>query len=136
MPGLDSASIRHALRTAREHGFRRVSVSEGEGRFTATLDEFESDSDPAGELPSSTSKGVPANLEIGSPCVGYLSDQPKLPNVGDSVESGQVVAAVLALGLANEVVASAAGKVEEVLAVSGQPLEFGQPILLISRSQP
>lgn len=74
--------------------------------------------------------------EIGAPLVGVFrasmkpGDKP-LVRVGDVVRQGQVVAAIEALNVVNEVEASTAGRVSDILAHDGQPVEYGQPLLVI-----
>jgi acetyl-CoA carboxylase biotin carboxyl carrier protein len=55
--------------------------------------------------------------------------------VGDRVKVGQLVGAIQALNVIYEVEASAAGPVVEILVQDGQPVEYGQPLLLIDSSQ-
>jgi multidrug efflux pump subunit AcrA (membrane-fusion protein) len=47
------------------------------------------------------------------------------------VREGQVVAAIEALNVLNDVEASGSGRVHEILASDGQPVEYGQPLLVI-----
>lgn len=54
-----------------------------------------------------------------------------LVKVGDSVKPGQIVAAIEALNVVNEVEATTAGKVADILVTDGQPVEYGQPLLTI-----
>jgi acetyl-CoA carboxylase biotin carboxyl carrier protein len=73
---------------------------------------------------------------ITSPFVGtfYRSpapDQPAYVEVGASVKKGQVLCIVEAMKLMNEIESEVAGKVAEVLAQNGQPVEFGQPLFRI-----
>ena len=75
-------------------------------------------------------------VEIAAPLVGIFraSMQPAgapLVAVGDVVREGQVVAAIEALNVLNEVEASGSGRVHEILASDGQPVEYGQPLLVI-----
>jgi biotin carboxyl carrier protein len=51
--------------------------------------------------------------------------------VGDVVREGQVVAAIEALNVLNEVEAGSAGRVREILVHDGQPVEYGQPLVII-----
>jgi acetyl-CoA carboxylase biotin carboxyl carrier protein len=51
--------------------------------------------------------------------------------VGDVVEVGQVLCIVEAMKLMNEIEADAAGEIVERIAVSGQPVEYGQPLFAI-----
>ncbi|HLJ81941.1 MAG TPA: acetyl-CoA carboxylase biotin carboxyl carrier protein subunit [Ktedonobacterales bacterium] len=74
--------------------------------------------------------------EIGAPLVGVFRTNMKsngkaLVQVGDIVRQGQVIAAIEALNVLNEVEAGAAGRVSEILATDGQPVEYGQTLLVI-----
>ena len=51
--------------------------------------------------------------------------------MGDVVREGQVVCAVEALNVFNEVEAPAAGRVLAIYVIDGQPVEYGQPLLAI-----
>lgn len=50
---------------------------------------------------------------------------------GDGVQAGQVVGAVEAMGMLNRVQSERAGVVQEILVREGQPVEYGQPLLLV-----
>ena len=52
--------------------------------------------------------------------------------VGDGVEKGQVLAIVEAMKLMNEIESDFAGTVTEILVENGQPVEYGQPLFVIS----
>lgn len=74
--------------------------------------------------------------EIGAPLVGVFRTSMKgngkaLVQVGDIVRQGQVIAAIEALNVLNEVEANAAGRVSEILAAEGQPVEYGQTLFVI-----
>jgi acetyl-CoA carboxylase biotin carboxyl carrier protein len=73
---------------------------------------------------------------ITSPFVGtfYRSpapDQAAYVEVGSAVKKGQTICIVEAMKLMNEIESEVAGKVAEVLAQNGQPVEFGQPLFRI-----
>jgi len=73
---------------------------------------------------------------ITSPFVGtfYRSpapDQPSFVEVGTAVKKGQVLCIIEAMKLMNEIESEVAGKVAEVMAQNGQPVEFGQPLFRI-----
>jgi biotin carboxyl carrier protein len=50
---------------------------------------------------------------------------------GDAVTVGQVVGAVEAMGMLNRVQSERSGVVLEVMVREGQPVEYGQPLLLV-----
>ncbi len=73
---------------------------------------------------------------IKSPMVGtiYLQAQPDQPpfiSVGDSVAVGQTLMIIEAMKTMNPVPATKAGKVLEILVGDGQPVEFGEPLVVI-----
>ena len=74
--------------------------------------------------------------EVGAPLVGIYRSSMKaggkaLVQPGDIVRQGQVVAAIEALNVLNEVEATSAGRVSEILVMDGQPVEYGQTLLII-----
>ncbi|MCC7371581.1 MAG: acetyl-CoA carboxylase, biotin carboxyl carrier protein [Chloroflexi bacterium] len=52
-------------------------------------------------------------------------------DAGDAVSAGQVVGAVEAMGMLNRVQSERSGVVQEVMVREGQPVEYGQPLLLV-----
>jgi oxaloacetate decarboxylase alpha subunit len=83
-------------------------------------------------------KSVPEGrrIVIKSPMVGtfYRAPAPDAPpflEVGQDIEVGQVVCIIEAMKLMNEIKSEAAGRVVEVLAQNGDPVEFGQPLFSI-----
>jgi len=84
---------------------------------------------------------IPADLAqhpgaVPSPMVGtaYLSPEPgarAFIQVGDEVRTGQTILIVEAMKHMNEVAAPHAGTVTEILVEDGQPVEFGEPLMII-----
>lgn len=77
-----------------------------------------------------------ARHAVRSPIVGtfYRAPEPgaaPFVAVGDRVHPGQVVGIVEAMKLMNEVTADRAGRIAEVLADDGQPVEYDQPLLAV-----
>jgi acetyl-CoA carboxylase biotin carboxyl carrier protein len=52
-------------------------------------------------------------------------------DAGDAVTVGQVVGAVEAMGMLNRVQSERSGLVQDVLVREGQPVEYGQPLLVV-----
>ncbi|MEW2385479.1 acetyl-CoA carboxylase biotin carboxyl carrier protein [Micromonospora sp. NPDC047707] len=78
----------------------------------------------------------PARHAVRSPIVGtfYRAPEPgaaPFVAVGDRVHPGQVVGIVEAMKLMNEVTADRAGRVAEIIAADGQPVEYDQPLLAL-----
>jgi len=86
----------------------------------------------AADAPAAVRRGE----EIKSPMVGtvYLQPQPESPafvKVGDSVAAGQTLMIIEAMKTMNPIPAPRAGKVLEILVGDGQPVEFGEALVLI-----
>ena len=73
---------------------------------------------------------------VKSPMVGvvYLSSDPNSPNyvkVGDTVAEGDTVCLIEAMKTYNPVKAHKGGKVVKILVESGDPVEYGEPLVVI-----
>jgi len=73
---------------------------------------------------------------VKSPMVGtfYRSASPgakAFVEVGDSVQVGDPLCIIEAMKLMNEIESDQAGVVKQILAENGQPVEFGQPLVII-----
>ena len=71
-----------------------------------------------------------------SPMVGtaYLSPEPGKPAfvaVGDKVKAGQTILIIEAMKTMNQIPAEKAGTVKAILVDDAQPVEFGEPLLVI-----
>ncbi len=79
---------------------------------------------------------VAAGDQVKSPMVGtvYLSPQPGADSfikVGQSVAAGQTLLIVEAMKTMNPIPAPRAGKIVEILVSDAQPVEFGEPLVII-----
>ncbi|MBL8086754.1 MAG: biotin/lipoyl-binding protein [Chthonomonas sp.] len=136
MAEVGSEVVRHALKTAREFGFRSVTLRQGEFKFSAVMDpdaEPESASLDLSEANAAVEMG-PLTKEITSPCVGYFGNGSEPLKVGGKVTSGAIVGVVQAVGLDNDVVSKAEGEVVEVLVKDGDPVEYGQVLAKVKVS--
>ena len=73
---------------------------------------------------------------VPSPMVGtaYLSPEPGKPafiKVGDTVNEGQTILVVEAMKTFNPIPAPRAGKVVAILVTDAQPVEFGEPLVIL-----
>ncbi len=71
-----------------------------------------------------------------SPMVGtvYLAAEPEAPNfvaVGDQVKEGDTLLIIEAMKVMNPIAADKAGKIKAILVDNAQPVEFGQPLVVI-----
>ena len=75
-------------------------------------------------------------IRVKSPITGtaYLAPEPgakKFVEVGDKIKKGQTVMIVEAMKTMNHVPSTADGEVKKVLIEDGQPVEFGQTLVLL-----
>lgn len=132
MASLDD--IRHALELARKGGFNEVELEVDGVSFTAKLDGVAASIGVAPAAPvveAVDEEPAERYADIGASCVGYFQPSKKAVGIGDVVEKGQTVAAIQALGLANEVMSNVNGEVVETLAQPGQAVQFGQPLFRV-----
>lgn len=73
---------------------------------------------------------------VHSPMVGtvYLASEPSAPpfvKAGDMVKAGQTLLIIEAMKVMNPLLAPRAGKVLEIIVRDAQPVEYGEPLLVI-----
>jgi acetyl-CoA carboxylase biotin carboxyl carrier protein len=92
---------------------------------------------PAGvAAPAAAEYGADHPGAVTSPMVGvaYLSPEPGSPkfvNPGDSVTEGQTIMLIEAMKTFNPIRAPRGGKLSRILVTDGQPVEFGEPLMII-----
>lgn len=79
---------------------------------------------------------TPSGHAVKSPMVGtyYSAASPgakNFINVGDSVAEGDTICIIEAMKILNQIEADKAGVVKAILVENGQPVEFGQPLVII-----
>ena len=90
---------------------------------------------PAGEAVSSAEAPPPAGA-VKSPMVGtvYLSPEPGAPpfvEVGTQVSEGQTLLIIEAMKTMNHIPAPRGGTVKQIIVENNQPVEYGEPLIVI-----
>ena len=75
-------------------------------------------------------------VRIKSPIIGtaYLAPEPgarKFVSIGDKIKKGQTVMIVEAMKTMNHVPSTSDGEVKKILVEDGQPVEFGQTLVIL-----
>ena len=88
------------------------------------------------EAKDRVNKTTEKTVEIKAPMVGtfYRAPSPEAPpyvEIGQEIEAGQVICIIEAMKLMNEIKSEIKGKILEILVDNAEPVEFGQPMLLI-----
>ncbi len=124
-----------------QNGAQRVRVSRGATAVAAPV--VAAAAAPAASAPraAATVEASEVNFSnhpgaLTSPMVGtaYRSPEPgarPFCDVGDSVKVGQTLLIVEAMKTMNAIPATRAGKVTHILFDDGQPVEFGQPLVVV-----
>lgn len=88
------------------------------------------------EAPAPAPAAAASTAAEPSPMVGtaYLAPSPDsdpFVKVGQSVKEGQTILIIEAMKTMNQIPATKSGKVTEILVEDGQPVEFGDPLVVI-----
>lgn len=92
---------------------------------------------PAADAPASPpGKALPDGHVVRSPMVGtyYASPNPDAPpfvKLGQQVKPGDTLAIIEAMKMFNQIEADVGGTIVAILATSGRPIEFDEPLFVI-----
>ena len=93
-------------------------------------------SSPATSLSPTQTQNVKSGTEITSPIIGtaYHAPEPgakKFVEIGKKIKKGDTIMIVEAMKTMNHVPSTADGVVKEICVEDGQPVEFGQTIIIL-----
>ena len=116
-----------------EHGFARVRVRDGEleievRRRRPALSAAAPSADAAAEKPAPRRADI-----VTSDVVGIFRCLRPAVAEGAEIDADRELGFVETLGIRNSVRSMGAGRVRDVLAADGQPVEYGQPLFAIER---
>jgi acetyl-CoA carboxylase biotin carboxyl carrier protein len=151
---MDLRKLKTLIELVEGSGIAELEISEGEERVritrtVAAAQQIYAAAPPqAAPAPVAASATVAVAAEPGkppvaeghvvkSPMVGtfYRSASPgskAFVDVGQSVSSGDTLCIIEAMKLLNEIESDKAGTITAILVENGQPVEFGQPLFVIS----
>ena len=123
-----------------EDGDRKIKVSRAATAASAFVAAPAPAAAPAPVAAAPAAEAAPAAAPVDalkSPMVGtaYLTPEPGAPNfvsVGSQVKVGDTLLIIEAMKVMNPITATKAGTVSAILIESGQPVEYDQPLLVIS----
>ena len=149
---IDTAEIRALAEILADTGLTEIEISDGENRVRVartpvpatvqmsamTPQAFASGAAPAATPAMAHQPVAPAEHPgaVTSPMVGvaYLSAEPGTPpfvSPGQSVAAGQTLLLIEAMKTFNQIKAPRAGVVTRILVTSGQPVEYGEALLVV-----
>ena len=121
-------------------GDQAIRVSKGGGTVIAPAMAAHIQSDPT--VPSQANLSAPSTIAkshpgaVTSPMVGtaYLAPEPSAPafiSKGDSVKAGDTLMIIEAMKVMNPIKADKGGTITQILIENGQPVEFGDVLVVI-----
>lgn len=146
---MELRDIKALIALMRENGLVELEVEDKKGKIrlvrTAEIGSQPAPRPTARQAAARAPSSAPANpaLELAdnqtllrSPMVGtfYRSPSPDAPpfvQEGDMVQKGQPLCIVEAMKMMNEIEAEIGGKLIKILCENGQPVEYGQPLMII-----
>ena len=147
---IDSKLVRELAELLNETGLTEIEVEDGErkikvARHAAAVHMAAAPavhaaapaSSPAVPLAAAAPEPTVDVNALRSPMVGtcYLSAEPGSPSfitVGQQVKAGDTLLSIEAMKVMNPITATAAGTIKAILVENAQPVEFDQPLVVIS----
>ena len=138
---IDKKLIKELVDNLKEFDLTELEYQEGERKIKVSRATRSSDQLKTSAVVSQNKAVLKASNEtegvrIKSPIIGtaYLAPEPgakKFVEVGDKIKKGQTVMIVEAMKTMNHVPSTADGEVKKILIEDGQPVEFGQTLVLL-----
>jgi acetyl-CoA carboxylase biotin carboxyl carrier protein len=151
---MDIRKVKKLIELLEESGIAELEINEGEesvriSRYSSTpapapVSYAAAPAAPAPAAPatapaaeeSSDEDSLPSGHVVKSPMVGtyYSASSPgskPFVSVGDSVTEGETVCIVEAMKILNQIEADVSGIVKAILVDNAQPVEYGQPLMII-----
>ncbi|OYW46759.1 MAG: acetyl-CoA carboxylase, biotin carboxyl carrier protein [Novosphingobium sp. 12-63-9] len=147
---IDSALVRELAELLGETGLTEIEVEDGTRKIrvartitaapSVTYAPAPAAAPAAVSAPVEATPAAPANDHanaVKSPMVGtvYLTPDPSAPpfvSVGQAVKAGETLLIVEAMKVMNAIIAPVAGTVTAILVENAQPVEYDQPLIVVS----
>ena len=137
---IDKKLIKELVENLNEFGLTELEYQEGDRKIKVSKWAPPSVEKITTNVKLNTTKAVLNDDEDGarikSPIIGtaYLSPEPgakKFVEVGDIIKKGQTIMIVEAMKTMNHIPSTNDGEVKKILINDGQPVEFGQPLIVL-----
>ena len=138
---IDKKVIKELVDYLNEFNLTELEYQDGEKKVKVSKASKNFDQNSSGAM-ISTNKAVlseqedTSGIRIKSPIIGttYLAPEPgakKFIEIGDKVKKGQTIMIVEAMKTMNHIPSTSDGIVKKILVNDGQPVEFGQTLVLL-----
>ena len=150
---MDIRKVKKLIELLEESGIAEIEINEGEesvrisrypANMPAPVQQFAAPAPapaapaaaPAATTETEADEHAISGHTINAPMVGtfYTAPSPGAPDfvkVGDTVKEGDTVCIIEAMKILNQIEADKSGVVKAILVENAQPVEFGQPLIVI-----
>ncbi len=138
---IDKKLIKELVDNLKEFNLTELDYQEGQTRIKVSkaskgVEQIKSASIVSPNKAVLTESNDGDGIRVKSPIIGtaYLAPEPgakKFIEVGDKIKKGQTVMIVEAMKTMNHVPSTNDGVVKKILVNDGQPVEFGQPLIIL-----
>ena len=138
---IDKKLIKELVENLKEFSLTELEYQDGQKRIKVSRASKTLEASKGSAIVSATKSVLKSSdesdgIRVKSPIIGtaYLSPEPgakKFVEIGDKIKKGQTVMIVEAMKTMNHVPSTADGEVKKILVEDGQPVEFGQSLVLL-----
>ena len=138
---IDKKLIKELVDNLKEFGLTELEYQEGQTKIKVSkaskaIEQTKSSAVVSPNKAVLNTSDTTDGIRVKSPIIGtaYLAPEPgakKFVSVGDKVKKGQTIMIVEAMKTMNHVPSTSDGEVKKVLVEDGQPVEFGQTLVLL-----
>ena len=138
---IDKKLIKELVDNLKEFGLTELEYQEGQTKIKVSkaskaIEQSKSSAMVSPNKAVLNTSDTTDGIRVKSPIIGtaYLAPEPgakKFVSVGDKVKKGQTIMIVEAMKTMNHVPSTSNGEVKKVLVEDGQPVEFGQTLVLL-----
>ena len=138
---IDKKLIKELVEYLREFNLSELEYQDGETKIKVSKASKGIESLKTGAMVSPNKSVLKSSedsegIRIKSPIIGtaYLAPEPgakKFVKIGDKIKKGQTVMIVEAMKTMNHVPSTSEGEVKKILVEDGQPVEFGQTLVIL-----
>ena len=140
---MDIRKVKKLIELLEESGIAEIEIREGEEsvRISRGVPAMQYAPQPAPvaqvAVPAAVAPVVPEGTVVESPMVGtyYSAPSPESPpfvSVGQTVKPGDTLCIIEAMKIMNPIEAEIGGRVSAILVDNGHPVEYGQPLFIVT----
>ena len=141
---IDKKIIQELSDYLKEFNLTEIEITEKDTKIKVSKNNFSisnqpqvvSPSSPTASPASTQTQNIKSGIEINSPIIGtaYHAPEPgakKFVEIGKKIKKGDTIMIVEAMKTMNHVPSTSDGVVKEICVEDGQPVEFGQTIIIL-----